>query len=110
MEKKRFIFTCMLVLALIITLILGTIYRREEGYVNTKSCLSLSPDQVIKSYEMCNNLVGSDPSHCEIMIEALSCPIEGVAINALLTHAAATDSAKPSVSSTYAPFESSEKK
>ena len=106
MDPKNKIFIFMLVLALIIISALGTIYRMDEGFVNTKSCLSLSSDQVIQAYEMCNNLVASDPSNCQVMIESLSCPIKGVAMNALFTQANANNAATPTAVSTYSPFNS----
>ena len=108
MDKKQKLFIFMLVLALIVTLALGTIYRKyDEGFVETKSCLSLSSDQVIQAYEMCNNLVASDPSNCQVMVEALACPIKGVAMNAMFTKVDATNAATPTATSTYAPFASS---
>jgi hypothetical protein len=104
MDKRKSLFCFVLVLALIVTLVLGTMYRKNEGFVNTKSCLSLSQDQVISAYEMCNNLVASDPSNCQVMIGEIACPIKGVAMNAMFTNADAAKAVASSATDNYAPF------
>lgn len=105
MDSKKYFLIFVLVLALIITVFIGTLCRNNEGFINTKTCVSLSTDQTIKAYEMCNNLMAGDPSGCQVMIEELACPIKGVAMNAMLTKADAAFASKPTALSTYAPFE-----
>jgi hypothetical protein len=84
MNKKRCLFVFMIVLALMISLTICSLYKRDEGFVNTKSCLTLSSDQVKQAYEMCNNMIGSDPSHCAAIIEGVSCPIKDFKLNSIV--------------------------
>jgi len=56
----------------------------NEGFVNTKTCLSLTTDQIIKANTICNNLVNSNSSNCIEIINAVACPVDGVATNAML--------------------------
>jgi hypothetical protein len=87
MKHHNIKFYILLSLAFIILLVV--IYGifnniNAEGYVNTKTCLSLTTDQIISANKVCNNLNGTDPSFCVGVIDAMACPIDGVATNALL--------------------------
>jgi hypothetical protein len=90
-KKIYLIIIGFVILALIIAFFLT---YGKENYVNLKSCVSLSPDQTIKAYEVCNNLMASDPSGCQEIIESIACPIKGVAMNAMLFQKDASNTTK----------------
>lgn len=107
MNKNKILIIFFLLLALIVTLIIGTLCRHnKESFVNTKTCMTLSSDQITKASEMCNNLINSDPSGCTKMINAFACPIKGVPSGSI---AAQYDASSSNVTETketddYAPF------
>jgi hypothetical protein len=73
-----------LLLVIIISVGLGTLYKNNEGFVNTQSCISLTTEHALEANKLCNNMIGSDASNCANIIVSALCPIDGVAKDALI--------------------------